>query len=98
MPGAPSPPMSRRSSLLPPAPETPAGSRDASPAPAPAREPPPLPPRTRTGLGLGLAPPNARFLECAADGSDLRLSEVRELLAEYRMLVAGVRSVGGFDE
>jgi hypothetical protein len=47
-------------------------------------------------LSLRLAPPNARFLECAED--DVRVSEVGELLREYRRLVEGVRSVGGFDE
>ncbi|KAJ7081541.1 hypothetical protein C8R43DRAFT_1245161 [Mycena crocata] len=44
--------------------------------------------------GLRLPPPNPRFLDCAAD--DLRLAEVAELLKDYRRLVEGVRSVGGF--
>jgi hypothetical protein len=35
-------------------------------------------------------------LEAAAD--DLRLSEVRELLREYKRVVEGLRAMGGFDE
>ncbi|KAF8877910.1 hypothetical protein BD779DRAFT_1556262 [Infundibulicybe gibba] len=45
---------------------------------------------------LQLAPPKQRFLECTVD--DLRLSEVGELLREYRRLVEGIASVGGFKE
>jgi hypothetical protein len=48
------------------------------------------------GAVLSLAPPIQRFLECAED--DIRVSEVRELLREYRRLVEGVRAAGGFDE
>jgi len=44
---------------------------------------------------LRLAPPNKRFMECTPD--DLRVSEVGELLREYRRLVEGVSAVGGFD-
>jgi hypothetical protein len=43
-----------------------------------------------------VGPPKERFLECTAD--DLRLSEVGELLWEYRRLVDEVRAVGGFEE
>jgi hypothetical protein len=43
-----------------------------------------------------IAAPNQRFLEAAAD--DLRLSEVKELLREYRRVVEGLRAVGGFEE
>jgi len=46
-------------------------------------------------LQLRLAPPKKRFIECTPD--DLRLSEVGELLREYRRLVEGIRAVGGFD-
>jgi hypothetical protein len=35
-------------------------------------------------------------LDVAAD--DLRLSEVKELLHEYKRVVEGVRAMGGFDE
>ncbi|KAG6841197.1 hypothetical protein C0991_000994 [Blastosporella zonata] len=45
---------------------------------------------------LRLAPPNARFVECSA--GDLKLSEVGELLRDYRRLVEGIRAVKGFDE
>lgn len=47
-------------------------------------------------MTLRLAPPNQRFMECTPD--DLKLSEIGELLREYRRLVNDVRSVGGFDE
>ncbi len=45
---------------------------------------------------LQLAPPKQRFIECTPD--DLRISEVGELLRDYRRLVEGIRAVGGFDE
>jgi len=35
-------------------------------------------------------------MECTAD--DLRLSEIGELLRDYRRLAEGIRAVGGFDE
>jgi hypothetical protein len=35
-------------------------------------------------------------LEAAAD--DLKLSEVKELLREYKRIVEGVRAMGGFEE
>ncbi|KAI5124222.1 hypothetical protein M0805_005072 [Coniferiporia weirii] len=43
-----------------------------------------------------IAPPNRRFLKCAAD--DLKMSEIPELLQEYRRLVESMRSMGAFDE
>jgi hypothetical protein len=43
-----------------------------------------------------IAPPSQHFLEVAAD--DLRLSEVKELLREYRRVVEGLRAMGGFEE
>ncbi|KAF7319401.1 VPS9 domain-containing protein [Mycena chlorophos] len=73
-------PPPRRESLLPNRFDTPVSSRPGSPA--------------VHGMGLRLPPPNQRFLECSAD--DLRLSEVSELLGEYRRLVDGIRAVGGF--
>lgn len=45
---------------------------------------------------MRLAPPNRRFLECSED--DLKVSEVRELLREYKRLAEGVRAMGGFEE
>lgn len=45
---------------------------------------------------MRIAPPNQRFLEAAAD--DLRLSEVKELLREYKRIVEGLRTMGGFEE
>ncbi|KAF8624192.1 hypothetical protein AX17_007181, partial [Amanita inopinata Kibby_2008] len=81
-----SPPTSRRSSLLPP----PATTAVDGPSSRPAT------PQGNVRLLLTLAPPVQRFLECAPD--DLRISEVGELLREYRRLVEAVRAVGGFDE
>lgn len=48
------------------------------------------------GPPIRIAPPPARFLEC--DERDLRLSEVGELLREYRRVVEGMRAIGGFEE
>lgn len=45
---------------------------------------------------IRIAPPLIRFLEC--DEADLRLSEVGELLREYRRVVEGMRAIGGFEE
>ncbi|KAL4064059.1 hypothetical protein V8B97DRAFT_2078625 [Scleroderma yunnanense] len=47
-------------------------------------------------FSIQLPPPNRRFLECAED--DLKISEVRELLMEYRRLVEAVQSMSGFEE
>ncbi|KDR67748.1 hypothetical protein GALMADRAFT_258040 [Galerina marginata CBS 339.88] len=96
-----SPPGSRRSSFLQPQPSTarpattgsPSSSRAASPVPLPLPAPASMPP---TNPPLRLAPPKQRFVDCEPD--DLRLAEVGELLREYRRLVEGVRSVGGFEE
>jgi hypothetical protein len=35
-------------------------------------------------------------LDCTED--DLKMSEVKELLKEYRRIVAGMRAMGGFAE
>ncbi|KAG8728290.1 hypothetical protein FRC12_021865 [Ceratobasidium sp. 428] len=43
---------------------------------------------------LQIPPPNSRFLECAVE--DLRLSEVADLLADYRRVVAGMQALNGF--
>ena len=51
--------------------------------------------RTATLTGR-LPPPNRCFMECTEQ--DIRVSEVDELLREYRRLVDAVRSVGGFQE
>ncbi|KAL0953328.1 hypothetical protein HGRIS_004573 [Hohenbuehelia grisea] len=77
---------SRRSSIL-PAVHGPAANRFNSPA----NSGPPSPIH-----GLRLTPPNQRFMECIED--DLRVSEVGDLLKEYRRLVTAVRAAGGFDE
>ncbi|KAF5332134.1 hypothetical protein D9611_008124 [Ephemerocybe angulata] len=63
--------------------ESPASSRSPSPILSP---PPPL----------RLAPPIQKFVDC--NPGDLRLSEIGELLRDYRRLVEGVRAVDGFDE
>jgi hypothetical protein len=56
----------------------------------------PLTSRSPSPVRVRLAPPNQRFLECSED--DLKMSEVRDLLREYRRMVEGVRAMGGFDE
>jgi hypothetical protein len=57
-------------------------------SPVSSRGPSPIP--------LRLQAPNKRFMECAEE--DLRVSEVGELLREYRRLVESVRAIGGFEE
>ncbi|KAG1841241.1 hypothetical protein DFJ58DRAFT_77051 [Suillus subalutaceus] len=52
--------------------------------------------RAPSPISIRLPAPNKRFMECAED--DLRVSEVGELLREYRRLVEGVRAMGAFDE
>jgi hypothetical protein len=56
----------------------------------------PLSSRPTSPLFTRITPPNQRFLEATAD--DLRLSEVKELLREYKRVVEGMRAMGGFDE
>ncbi|KAF8159896.1 hypothetical protein B0H34DRAFT_705261 [Crassisporium funariophilum] len=81
-----SPPGSRRSSLLQPPQALNLPHSSGSPTSSRASSP----------VQLRLAPPKQRFIECTPD--DLRLSEVGELLRDYRRLVEGIRAVGGFDE
>ena len=56
----------------------------------------PLSSRPPSPIPMRIAPPVQRFLECSED--DLRLSEVRDLLKEYRRVVEGMRALGGFEE
>ncbi|CCM02617.1 uncharacterized protein FIBRA_04720 [Fibroporia radiculosa] len=77
-------PSSRRSSLLLPA--GPAAPRFDSPASSRAASP----------IAIRISPPNPRFLACTED--DIRVSEVGELLREYKRLVEAVRAMGGFHE
>ncbi|KAG1722836.1 uncharacterized protein EDB91DRAFT_1174108 [Suillus paluster] len=71
-----------RSSLLAPSHPTRFDSPASSRAPSP--------------ISMRLPAPNKRFTECTED--DLKVSEVGELLREYKRLVEGVRAMGGFDE
>lgn len=82
-----SPSPSRQTSLLPP---------PRVPTPAATRVETPLSSRPTSPIIPRIAPPNLRFLDAVAD--DLRLSEVKELLCEYRRVVEGLRAVGGFEE
>ena len=66
----------------------PAVQREWNETPPSSRPPSPAPVR--------IAPPVQRFLECCED--DLRLSEVKDLLREYRRVVEGMRDLGGFQE
>ena len=52
--------------------------------------------RAASPVAIRISPPNTRFLECSED--DLKVSEVPELLREYRRLVEAVRAMGGFHE
>jgi len=56
----------------------------------------PVSSRGPSPVSLRLLAPNKRFMECAEE--DLRVSEVGELLQEYRRLVNGIRAIGGFEE
>ncbi len=47
-------------------------------------------------MSIRISPPNARFMTCTAD--DLKVSEVGELLREYKRLAEAVRAMGGFHE
>ncbi|GJE90337.1 vacuolar sorting protein 9 (VPS9) domain-containing protein [Phanerochaete sordida] len=81
-----SPPASRRSSLLVPG---------QVPAP-PNRFDTPVSSRAASPVAIRISPPNPRFLEATAD--DIRVSEVGELLKEYRRMVEAVRAMGGFHQ
>ncbi|EJU03535.1 hypothetical protein DACRYDRAFT_114918 [Dacryopinax primogenitus] len=99
-----SPPRSRKNSLL--SPNAPAGNvhpqpgidshspspRDQSPAVLPAALPSPPAPLPLPKIHG----PSTRFMECSPD--DLRLSEIGELLREYRRVVGALKVVGGFEE
>ncbi|KAH9967439.1 hypothetical protein BC827DRAFT_1174176 [Russula dissimulans] len=80
----------RQASLLSPLPRAPTPAANRVETLLSSRPTSPVPVPTR------IAPPNQRFLEAAAD--DLRLSEVKELLYEYKRVVEGLRVMGGFDE
>ncbi|KAJ7594616.1 hypothetical protein C8J56DRAFT_927206 [Mycena floridula] len=56
--------------------------------------PNPVPEEKAIAPSLSLSPPNSRFLECAA--GDLRISEVEQLLLDYRRLVEGIQQINGF--
>lgn len=78
-------PASRRSSLL--------------IAPPPTSLPHPESPqlsRPHTPVSLKIPPPNPRFATIAED--DLKISEIPELVRDYKRLVEAIRSIGGFDE
>ncbi|KAG8733291.1 hypothetical protein FRC11_007406 [Ceratobasidium sp. 423] len=81
-----SPPPARRTSLLTAAP--------FAPGPASATEPPTFSLASSAPPRFQIPPANSRFLECSAD--DLRLSEVAELLADYKRIAAGMQAMGGF--
>ncbi|KAI0689506.1 hypothetical protein BC835DRAFT_1418481 [Cytidiella melzeri] len=78
-----SPTPSRRESLLLPPPTT---TRFDSPVSSRAASP----------IAIRISPPNARFLECTE--GDIKVSEVAELLREYKRMVEAVRAMGGFHE
>lgn len=78
--------------------DTPLSSRTSSPVPGsmPASRPAILQASSSPSTHISALPkPNRRFLECSAD--DLKMSEIPELLAEYRKLVESARSLGILD-
>ncbi|KZT70854.1 hypothetical protein DAEQUDRAFT_667251 [Daedalea quercina L-15889] len=80
-----SPPGSRRSSLLLPA-TTMTTNRFDTPSSSRAASP----------IAIRVSPPNPRFLACSED--DIRVSEVGELLREYKRLAEAIRAMGGFND
>ncbi|KAI0761822.1 hypothetical protein BD413DRAFT_646397 [Trametes elegans] len=81
-----SPPGSRRSSLMVPAHGHGGSKQVDSPASSRAQSP----------ISIRISPPNNRFLTCTED--DIRVSEVGELLREYKRLVEAIRAMDGFNE
>ncbi|OBZ66399.1 hypothetical protein A0H81_13569 [Grifola frondosa] len=81
-----SPPGSRRSSLLLPPAMPGVLTRYESPVSSRAASP----------IAIRISPPNPRFLTCSED--DIKVSEVGELLREYKRLAEAVRAMGGFHE
>ncbi|KAL6306233.1 hypothetical protein BKA93DRAFT_895417 [Sparassis latifolia] len=79
-----SPPGSRKSSVL--FPKSAASNRLESPESSRAPSP----------IAIRISPPNSRFLSCTED--DIKVSEVGELLREYRRLAEAVRMMGGFHD
>ncbi|KAI0072635.1 hypothetical protein K474DRAFT_1604721 [Panus rudis PR-1116 ss-1] len=81
-----SPPASRRSSLLLPTNQHSSHNRYDTPSSS----------RVASPVAIRISPPNPRFLECTVD--DIKVSEVGELLREYKRLVEAVRAMGGFHD
>ncbi|EKM50210.1 uncharacterized protein PHACADRAFT_213959 [Phanerochaete carnosa HHB-10118-sp] len=81
-----SPPASRRSSLLVPGQvPTPTNRFDT-----------PVSSRAASPVAIRISPPNPRFLEATED--DIKVSEVGELLREYKRMVEAVKAMGGFHQ
>ncbi|KAI0630746.1 hypothetical protein C8Q77DRAFT_1063148 [Trametes polyzona] len=78
-----SPPASRRSSLMVPA----HGARQTES---------PTSSRAQSPIAIRISPPNPRFMTCTED--DIKVSEVGELLREYKRMAEAVRAMGGFHE
>ncbi|PCH44498.1 hypothetical protein WOLCODRAFT_105227 [Wolfiporia cocos MD-104 SS10] len=79
-----SPPGSRRSSLL--LPNATTQTKFDSPVSS----------RVASPIAIRISPPNPRFLNCTED--EIRVSEVAELLREYKRLAEAIRAMGGFHE
>ncbi|KAH9839997.1 uncharacterized protein C8Q71DRAFT_703402 [Rhodofomes roseus] len=82
-----SPPGSRRSSLLLPATTT---------IPTTNRFDTPISSRAASPIAIRVSPPNPHFLSCTED--DIKVSEVGELLREYKRLAEAIRAMGGFHD
>ncbi|KAI0326980.1 hypothetical protein GY45DRAFT_1373528 [Cubamyces sp. BRFM 1775] len=81
-----SPPASRRSSLMVP-PLAPGASKLVDS---------PVSSRPQSPIAIRVSPPNKRFLTCTED--DIKVSEVGELLREYKRLAEALKAMGGFHE
>ncbi|CDO69791.1 hypothetical protein BN946_scf184766.g36 [Trametes cinnabarina] len=82
-----SPTGSRRSSLMVP-PHGAGGSKHQAESPVSSR--------AQSPIFIRISPPNQRFLTCTED--DIKVSEVGELLREYKRLAEAVRAMGGFHD
>ena len=65
-----------------------------TPAPLANRPDSPVSSLEPSPVAIRIAPPNPRFLACTED--DIKVSEVGELLREYKRMAEAVKALGGF--
>ena len=56
----------------------------------------PVSSRAPSPVAIRISPPNPRFLTCTED--DIKVSEVGELLREYKRLAEAVQAMNGFHD